>query len=68
MADLTKAFIAHNDAVKAAIPASRLLVYEAQQGWEPLCTFLGLPIPAEKFPKTNGREEFWETIKRGASK
>lgn len=68
MADLTKAFVAHNDAVKAAIPATRLLVYEAQQGWEPLCTFLGLPIPAEEFPKTNGREEFWETIKRGASK
>ena len=66
--DLTKAFIAHNEAVKTVIPASRLLVYEVKQGWEPLCNFIGSSIPAEAFPKTNGREEFWETIKKGAAK
>ena len=33
----------------------RLLVYSADQGWEPLCAFLGLPVPATPFPKVNGR-------------
>jgi hypothetical protein len=67
-AGLKKAFTTHNDAVKASIPASHLLVYEAKQGWEPLCKFLGVPVPTEAFPQTNGREEFWETIKKGAAK
>jgi len=60
---LTKAFIAHNDAVKAVIPASSLLVYEVKQGWEPLCAFLGKPVPAQAFPKTNDRAEFWERVR-----
>jgi len=57
---LTKAFVAHNEAVKEAIPATRLLVYEVKHGWEPLCSFLQVPVPDSPFPRTNGREEFWE--------
>jgi len=59
---LIKAFIAHNDAVKETIPASQLLIFEVRQGWEPLCTFLDAPIPAEEFPRTNHREEFWDRV------
>ena len=44
---------AHNDAVKHAIPAERLLVFEARQGWGPLCAFLGLPEPDVPFPHMN---------------
>ena len=44
---------AHNDAVKHAIPADRLLVFEARQGWGPLCAFLGLPEPDGPFPHVN---------------
>ena len=62
---LMKGFIAHNDAVKAAIPASRLLVYEVKQGWAPLCAFLGKPAPADPFPRTNDREEFWNLVSQG---
>ena len=65
--DLAKAFTAHNDAVKAAIAPHKLLVYEVKQGWEPLCAFLDKPVPAEPFPKTNSRVEFWELVKRGSS-
>lgn len=60
---LIKGFIAHNDAVKQAIPAEQLLVYSVKDGWEPLCQFLGVSIPNEAFPRTNNREEFWELIK-----
>lgn len=61
-AGLMRAFNAHNDAVKAAIPAEQLLVYQVKEGWEPLCTFLGAPVPAEPFPRTNDRAEFWDRI------
>jgi hypothetical protein len=64
-AGLKAAFAAHNEAVKAAIPAKQLLVYEVKQGWEPLCAFLGKPVPLEPFPRTNDRAEFWERIKGG---
>jgi len=61
-AGLASAFTAHCEAVKAAIPASRLLVYQVKQGWEPLCAFLDLPVPDMEFPRTNDRTEFWDMV------
>jgi hypothetical protein len=52
------AFERHNAVVRAAIPPERLLVFEAAQGWTPLCAFLGVPVPETPFPKVNSREEF----------
>ena len=60
--DLIARFIAHNEAVKATIPASRLLVWQVKEGWEPLCAFVGKPVPDEAFPRSNNREEFWEKL------
>jgi len=65
-AGLIEAFNAHNDAVKALIPAERLLVYEVKEGWEPLCAFLGVPVPDEPFPRTNDRGEFWDRVSGAA--
>lgn len=48
----------HEAEVKRAIPADRLLIFEAGQGWEPLCRFLGADVPDEPFPKVNSTEEF----------
>jgi len=59
---LIKAFVAHNEAVKTTIPARQLLVYEVKDGWLPLCEFLGVPVPAGPFPRTNAREEFWDRV------
>ena len=59
---LIKAFDAHNDAVRDTIPARQLLVYQVKEGWEPLCDFLGKPVPAEPFPRTNDRAEFWDRV------
>jgi hypothetical protein len=48
-----------NQTVQERVPADRLLVYEVQQGWEPLCNFLDLPLPADvPFPKINDTEAF----------
>ena len=60
---LEKAFIAHVEAVKAAIPSDQLLVFEAKDGWEPLCNFLNVPVPDGPYPRTNDRAEFWEHMK-----
>jgi len=56
------AFVRHNDAVRAAVPASRLLEWTAGDGWEPICDRLGIPVPAEPFPVTNTTGEFREMI------
>lgn len=56
------AFARHNDAVRAAIPAERLLEWRAGDGWEPICERLGLPVPAEPFPATNTTNEFRERL------
>ena len=52
------AYQRHNAAVREAIPPERLIDYRAGDGWEPLCTALGMPVPDEPFPLTNTRAEF----------
>ena len=52
------AFERHNARVREAVPAGRLLEWQAPQGWEPLCKALGVPIPEEPFPRVNTREEW----------
>ncbi len=59
---LMQAFVAHNEAVKATIPADQLLQFEVKQGWRPLCEFLDVPVPDEPFPRTNDRAEFWDLV------
>jgi Sulfotransferase domain len=53
--------------IQAEVPPGRLLVFEAKQGWEPLCAFLGVPVPAEPYPRTNSREEMLERIAAAGS-
>ena len=51
-------FRAHEAEVLATVAPERLLVYELGAGWEPLCAFLGVPVPDEPFPETNSTAEF----------
>jgi Sulfotransferase domain len=53
---------AHIDEVKAAVPADKLLIFSVDQGWAPLCAFLGVPQPAGNFPDVNHRAEFKKTV------
>lgn len=50
----------HNREVRDAIPPERLLVYEPGDGWEPLCKFLDVPVPASDYPHANTTEAFQE--------
>jgi Sulfotransferase domain len=61
-AGLIEAFTAHNDAVQATIPARQLLLYQVKDGWGPLCAFLDKSVPADPFPRSNDRGEFWDRV------
>jgi hypothetical protein len=58
----TEVYRAHLEAVVQAVPAERLLVLEAGQGWEPLCRFLGRPVPDAPYPQLNDRRMFLRLI------
>ena len=55
-------FERHNEAVKATVPADRLLVYEVAEGWEPLARFLGVERPDTPFPRLNDTAAFREMV------
>ena len=52
------AYEAHNDAVRTGVPPARLLEFDVAEGWDPLCAFLGVPVPDGDFPNVNDREQF----------
>lgn len=52
----------HYRAIRAATPPERLLEYDLRDGWEPLCAFLGRPVPDVPFPHINDRETFHEKL------
>jgi hypothetical protein len=52
------AYRRHNEEVRAEAPAGRLIEWQPSDGWGPICEALGLPVPAEPFPRTNTTAEF----------
>ncbi len=55
-------FERHNEDVVRGVPRERLLVFDAKDGWEPLCEFLGVDVPREPFPHVNTKEAMVELI------
>ena len=49
-------------AVKAQVPADRLLIHKLGDGWEPLCAHLGVPVPDQPYPRGNTPEDFHQAI------
>jgi hypothetical protein len=56
----------HNEAVRSAVPAERLLVWEVTEGWGPLCEFLQVDVPTTPLPHANERDAFVERVIGGA--
>jgi len=55
---MVRHFERHVAAVRRDAPADRLLEFDVREGWEPLCSFLDVPVPGTPFPRVNRREEF----------
>jgi len=55
----------HYAEVREAARPGQVLEYRLGDGWEPLCEFLGKPIPDVPFPHKNERAEFVEKLAHG---
>jgi Sulfotransferase domain len=51
------AYLAHNNHVRASAPPDRLVEWSTSDGWQPICTALGLDVPTEPFPHVNTTAE-----------
>jgi len=65
-AQLIEQMVRHNEDVKRAVPAERLLVWEVGDGWGPLCAFLEVEVPDGPLPWANDRDTFLERVTGGA--
>jgi hypothetical protein len=63
---MAQAMERYHEEVKATVPGDRLLVWSVRDGWEPLCEFLGVPVPEMPFPHLNDSKEFGERVVDGA--
>lgn len=57
---LLQSFDAHNALIRDTVSEGRLLEFHPSQSWEPLCDFLGLPVPGKEFPRVNDGDYFVE--------
>ncbi|KAL0931844.1 uncharacterized protein CTRU02_212797 [Colletotrichum truncatum] len=59
-------FLSHNEQIRELVPPDNLLELRIGDGWdwEPLCKFLGCPIPAGPFPRVNEGDSFLRRVKR----
>lgn len=55
-------FQEHCELIRSIVPKEKLLEYRVSEGWEPLCEFLGDPIPSGEFPKGNSKADLNERI------
>ena len=53
---MVRHFEAYGEEVRRTIAPGRLLEFRASDGWEPLCRFLDVPVPATPFPRVNERD------------
>ena len=56
------AYDAHNAAVRAAVPRDRLIDWQPGDGWEPICSALGIPVPDLAFPHANTSGDFQKSV------
>lgn len=50
-------FQEHNNLVKSLVPQDRLLEFQPQHGWKPLCAFLGHEVPDGSYPRANQKDD-----------
>ncbi|KAI1343524.1 P-loop containing nucleoside triphosphate hydrolase protein [Xylariaceae sp. FL0016] len=57
-------YLRHNEEIRQMVPKDRLLEFRVQDGWDPLCKFLGEEIPAGGFPNVNDNSDFIQRSRR----
>jgi hypothetical protein len=59
---MIEGFNRFNEEVQSTVPAEKLLVWDPQEGWAPLCEFLEVDVPAQELPQVNDSQAFREGI------
>jgi Sulfotransferase domain len=54
----------HCEEVRREVPAARLIEWQPRDGWEPICSCLGVPVPEAPFPHENSSEAFEDKVER----
>jgi hypothetical protein len=52
------AYERHNQEVRRTVPPDRLIEWQPGDGWEPICSALGVAVPQEPFPHENTAADF----------
>lgn len=53
----------HSAMIRGAVPKDRLLKWSVEDGWDPLCSFLGKAVPKDTpFPSSNAGTEFNQRV------
>lgn len=55
---LLRSYDEHLATVRTTAPPGRLLEWQPEDGWQPLCDALDLPVPADPFPWRSRRTEW----------
>lgn len=63
-ANMRRTFKEHGEVVRRVVPGERLLVFEVEEGWGPLCGFLGVERPVGAFPHVNDAEAYVRSFRR----
>ena len=56
-------FNKHIELVRTVFPEERLLIHSAKDGWQPLCDFLGVPVPDGPYPWVNESISFKRNLR-----
>lgn len=54
--------------IRGLVPPDRLLEWSVEDGWEPLCKFLGKDVPDEPFPHLNAAGGGWKAREEQCNK
>ncbi|MFJ9821243.1 sulfotransferase family protein [Streptomyces sp. NPDC101151] len=57
-------FRRRNLEIARTVDPDNLLVFDVKQGWEPLCSFLGVDVPPEDFPHVNDTQSMRKVLQQ----
>ena len=52
----------HSAMIRKLVPHDRLLEWNVEDGWQPLCEFLGKQVPDQPFPRANDKDGFKKRV------
>ena len=61
------AYERHAEDVRRRVPSERLIDWQPSDGWAPICSALGMPVPEAAFPHVNTSAEFRSAAPGGSA-